>query len=184
MGYSTDFDGEWKVTPTLSEKHRLYLDQFSTSRRMKRDPDYTEKRLPDPLRIAVGLPIGKEGCYYVGVSGDNGQDHMWSRGDSPGDRHGILDSNSEPEGQPGFWCKWEPNSDGTAIKWSGAEKFYDYIEWIKYLLEHFLTPWGYTLSGRVDWQGEDEADKGFIIIYNNQVFVNEDPVLDKLADAI
>lgn len=183
MGYSTNFTGEWKVEPALKPEHLAYLTQFSVSRRMKRDPWVTETR-PDPLRLAVGLPVGVEGGYYVGPPGNNGQEDMWTRHGPPGIRGGVIDSNTEPEGQPGLWCKWEPNSDGTAIVWSGAEKFYDYVEWIQYLLDHFLTPWGYKLSGRVDWQGEDEHDTGFIVIYNGKAFVNEEPVLDRLADAL
>lgn len=183
MGYTTDFDGEWKVEPPLKPDHRAYLKQFSVSRRMKRDPKATE-RLEDSLRVAVGLPVGVEGGYYVGPAGDNGQGGMFRPRRTPEDRGGILDSNSPPEGQPGLWCKWTPNQDGTAYHWSGAEKFYDYVEWMQYLLDHFLTPWGYKLSGRVDWQGEDEPDKGFMVIYNGRVFVNEDPVLEKLSDAL
>ena len=49
---------------------------------------------------------------------------------------------------------------------------------------NFLTPWGYTLKGRVTWKGEDESDVGFITVYNNQIFVNEDPLLDKLVAAL
>lgn len=183
MGYTTEFSGEWRITPPLKEEHRAYLDQFSTSRRMKRDPKVTAS-IPDPIREAVGLPVGEEGGYFVGPKGDNGQGSMWGFGRSPEDRGGITDSNTPPKGQPGLWCKWEPNGHGTAIVWSGAEKFYDYVEWIQYLLDHFLTPWGYKLSGRVDWQGEDESDKGYIVVYNGRAFVNEEPVLDKLADAL
>lgn len=183
VGYSTDFSGEWKVEPALKPEHRAYLRQFSTARRMRRDPEVTARQ-PDELRVAVGLPIGVEGGYYVGPAGDNGQGPMWGLDRSPQDKGGVIDGNNPPEGQPGLWCKWRPNEAGTAILWSGAEKFYDYVEWAQYLLDHFLTPWGYKLSGRIDWQGEDEADIGYMTIYNGRVFVNEDPVLEKLADAL
>jgi hypothetical protein len=183
VGYSTNFSGSWKIEPKLKPEHRAYLDQFSTSRRMMRDPKVTE-RSPDPLRLAVGLPVGVDGGYFVGPEGDNGQGSMWNFDRTPEDRGGIIDSNGPPTGQPGLWCKWEPNGDGTAIVWSGAEKFYDYVEWAQYLLDHFLTPWGYKLSGRVNWQGEDGSDTGYMVIYNGKVFVNEEPVLERLADAL
>jgi hypothetical protein len=41
----------------------------------------------------------------------------------------IIDHNYPPENQPGLWCQWIPNEDGTAICWDGGEKFYNSIEW-------------------------------------------------------
>lgn len=72
---------------------------------------------------------------------------------------------------PSYYCQWMPNSDGTAIEWNGGEKFYNYVEWIQYLIEHFLAPWGYVLNGTVEWDGEDRGDLGKIEITNNTVKV-------------
>jgi hypothetical protein len=63
----------------------------------------------------------------------------------------------------GYHCDWAPTKDGIAIEWNGSEKFYDYGEWLEYLLREFLVPWGYTVNGKVTWQGAvigefDEAD--------------------------
>ena len=52
----------------------------------------------------------------------------------------VRDFNMPPHGQPGLWCKWVPTDDGGAIEWSGAEKFYDSPEWMKYLIDTFLKP--------------------------------------------
>lgn len=160
MGYTTDFEGEFTITPTLKPEHRVYLLAFSESRRMKRDESKTAKR-PDPVREAVGLPVGKEGQYYVGEEGPMGQ------GDKGGD---IIDYNREPLGQPGLWCKWEPNDEGTTIRWSGAEKFYDYVKWLQYLIDNFLGPWGYKLAGTVEYQGEDPGDFGRITVNEDHQF--------------
>ena len=66
------------------------------------------------------------GPYFVdGDEQDNGPDV-------------IYDHNSPPEGQPGLWCHWVPNDDGTAIEWDGGEKFNHSAEWMAYLIEHFL----------------------------------------------
>ena len=80
--------------------------------------------MPDPIRQAAGLPIGDEAAYFVGGKGDFGQDHDNS----------IVDYNEPPTGQPGLWCQWiiEDNE----IIWDGGEKFYNYIEWIEYLIEN------------------------------------------------
>ncbi len=154
MGYTTNFKGSWKVTPALKPEHHVYLNAFSETRRMKRNPALTALR-PDPLRIAAGLPVGVEGGYFVGSTEYAGQEH-----DAPD----VLDYNTEPGGQPGLWCKWTPNKAGDAIEWSGMEKFYDYGEWLIYIIGHFLQPWGYKLSGVVEWQGEDHKDRGFLIV--------------------
>lgn len=72
-------------------------------------------------------------------------------------------------GLPGIWCNWVPSNDGTAIVYDGQEKFYHYAEWIQYLIEHFLKPWGYTVNGEVSWFGENRSDVGKIVVKNNVV---------------
>jgi hypothetical protein len=62
-----------------------------------------------------------------------------------------------------------PNDDGTAIVWDGGEKFYEYVDWIEYLINNFLQPWGYVLNGEVEWFGEDRDDRGLIVVDNNAV---------------
>lgn len=158
MGYTTEFKGSFELDKALAREHLSYLQAFADSRRMKRDP---AKCGPDPKREAAGLPLGLDAAYFVGGGGFAGQDRDGS----------ILDYNREPDGQPGLWCKWEPNAEGTAIVWNGAEKFYDYIEWIEYLVTHFLKPWGYVANGSVTWQGEEIDDRGQIKIKNNIVAV-------------
>lgn len=144
----------------LRSTHAGYLRAFSRTRRMKRDPEKA-KGLPDPVRQAAGLPLGEEAAYFVGGTGYAGQDRDGS----------VVDYNDPPAGQPGLWCKWVPNELGTGIVWDRGEKFYDYIAWLEYLLEHFLTPWGYVVNGRVAWKGEDRADTGVIIVTANAVEV-------------
>ena len=160
MGYTTDFDGCFKVEPALEPKHREYLDEFAASRRIKRDPDKASW-ISDPVRALVGLPVGPEGGYFVG-----GQKII-----KEGYDNSVMDYNRPPESQPGLWCQWVPNDDGTAIEWDQSEKFYDYAEWIEYLIEHFLKPWGYKLNGTVHWYGEEQSDLGKIVIKDNEVQV-------------
>lgn len=165
MGYSTDFWGDFSVTPTLTPEHAEYLRAFSRTRRMKRNAIETEKR-PDPVREAVGLPVGLHGGYFVGEGGHAGQ------GAYPPGIPDVMDYNSPPPDQPGLWCQWVPNDGGTAIEWDEGEKFYEYVDWIRYLIRHFLGPWGYRLNGQVEWKGEDPTDLGRISIYDNVVSVD------------
>ncbi len=160
MGYTTSFEGKFNLDKPLSPNHRGYLKKFNETRRMGRD-SVKAAALPDPLRLAVGLPIGTQGAYFVGGTGFAGQD----RDDS------IIDYNDSPKEQPGLWCQWTPNEDGTAIEWDEGEKFYNYVEWLQYLIQHFLKPWGYTLNGQVEWPGEEQGDIGKIVVTDNEVVV-------------
>jgi hypothetical protein len=153
MGYTTDFNGSFELDRPLSSEHKAYLAKFAETRRMKRVTLKTALR-PDPVRHSAALDVGPEGAYYVGASEISSD---------------ILDFDAPPEGQPGLWCQWAPNEEGTAIVWDGGEKFYEYTAWLEYLLAHFLGPWDYKLNGRVSWQGEDGNDSGVIYVRDNKV---------------
>jgi hypothetical protein len=156
-GSALDLTAFWRLFG-LRPEHAAYLRAFSGTRRMKRDANRV-KELADPVREAARLPVGSEGAYFVGGGGVSGQ----------GRDESIIESNEPPEGQPGLWCKWSPNAEGTAIVWNGAEKFYDYVQWLHYLIKHFLGPWGYLLNGSMTWQGEEDEDTGVIVVTNNKV---------------
>lgn len=158
MGYTTDFNGEFELNKPLAENHAAYLSKFAETRRMKRSA-IAASRLPDTVREAVGLSVGDDGEYFVGGVGYAGQDNDVS----------VIDHNSPPNHQPGLWCQWVPNDDGSAIVWDGGEKFYAYVEWLEYLIKNFLAPWGYVLNGEVEWIGEDSNDRGKIVVKNNTV---------------
>lgn len=158
MGYTTYFGGEFFVTPRLAPEHREYLIDFAETRRMKRDATKAAL-LKDTVRDRAGLAIGKDGGYFVGGGGMCGQEQDAS----------IVDYNAPPEGQPGLWCQWVPSAEGDSILWDDGEKFYAYIDWIEYLVEHFIKPWGYKLNGVVYWTGEDNEDHGMIEIVDNLV---------------
>ena len=89
-------------------------------------------------------------------------------GEEPDDS--IIDINNPPDGQPGLWCLWTPNGNDR-IKWDGGENFDEYVEWIKYLIDAYLKPWGYVLNGSVHWTGEDPGDLGEIQINDSVVKV-------------
>ncbi len=158
MGYTTSFDGEFAISPPLTSGHCAYLTAFARTRRMRRDPAIAAT-LPDPVREAAGLPIGEDAGYFVGGTGDFGE----------GADASVVDFNAPPGGQPGLWCQWIPDADGAALIWDGGEKFYSYVHWLEYLIDHFLWPWGYTLDGRVIWQGESPDDAGVIDVQRNVI---------------
>jgi hypothetical protein len=166
MGYHTDFDGEFKLDRPLAPEHKAFLEAFNKTRRMVRDASKTEDR-EDPIRKAAGLPVGTDGAYFVGEEGFAGQNAGTD----------VLDNNRAGGGQPGLWCQWVPNEDGTAIVWDTGEKFYEYSEWIAYLIEHFLEPWGYKLNGVVEWNGEEDEDVGRLHVKDNLVAAKQAEVV-------
>lgn len=160
MGYTTDFSGQFTSDKTFKPKHVAYLQEFARTRRMKRNPALTEK-LPDAIRIAAGLPIGEDGAYFVGAGDRFDQDRT----------EDIVNYNQPPAGQPGLWCQWTASDDGSAITWDEGEKFYNYVEWLEYLIQHFIAPWDYRLNGAIVWHGEDRDDIGQIVVTDNVVKV-------------
>ena len=148
MGYTTDFSGRFELNKELSPKMEQYLKLFNETRRMKRNTDEV---------------FGIEGEFYVFGGGDFGQDR----------EPNIVDYNEPPSTQPSLWNQWTPSHDRMAIEWDGAEKFYNYTEWLVYLIHKILAPNGYVLNGVVEWQGEEVGDVGEIFVENNRVFIQE-----------
>lgn len=161
MGYDTYFSGEFDLSRELTEAEFKYLRAFSQTRRMLRDPELAAKR-PDPLREAVGLPIGPAGAYHVGGSGFMGQDE---------DDSVLRPQYGSP--LPGAWCNWTPGDDRKTVIWDEGEKFYYYVAWLEFLIEHFFAPWGIMLNGIVRWDGDEAGDIGKIRVQDNVVTVHK-----------
>ena len=140
MGYSTDFNGRFRLNKRLGPKMHEYLNRFSASRRMKR---FMDKK------------YGIEGEFYA--------PNTYS------DNNGIINHNQPPSTQPSLNLGWVPTRDGMYIEWDGTEKFYEYIPWIVYLINKILKPNGYVLNGVVEYYGEDSSDIGAIVITDNNV---------------
>ena len=93
----------------------------------------------------------------------------------------VLDDNNPPEGQPSLWCNWVPTHDGEAIVWNEVEKFYESVEWMQYLIDHFLKPnaiakdalpflqANHTLNGEIFAQGEEPDDVWKLVVTDNVV---------------
>lgn len=97
MGYSTDFYGFWTLTPALSLAQTDYLQKFSRTKRVKRDPDAIEnnRRL-----TAIGLDLGVNAEYFVDIEDED---------------KSIVDFNLPPGNQPSLWCQWRVNDRGDSL---------------------------------------------------------------------
>lgn len=144
MGYTTEFRGIFLINRKVDDETRRILDGLVSTRRVKRNVDQAK--------------YGVEGEFYF-----------------EDDENGIIDYNEPPRTQPGLWCQWEliGDDDYDGISWDGGEKFYNYIEWITYIIESVIRPRCYSLNGKVEWRGEDWEDTGTILIENNNITIDE-----------
>jgi hypothetical protein len=188
MGYTTVFEGGFGFSRPLTIDETDYIKKFNETRRMKRNVE----KLYELFKGEHGNPFlpkeetyGNDGEYFVGGSGFAGQD----RDDSVVDYNtppGQLDfltgdfnerwtqndlRKKEGKCQPSLWCQWVTNKDGTRLMWDGGEKFYNYCEWLNYLINHFFEKWGVKLNGEVYWTGEESKDMGKIVVKDNKVIV-------------
>lgn len=87
------------------------------------------------------------------------------------DSEGVINVNQPPRTQPGLWCGWTVDDEGMHLCWDESEKFYDYVEWLHYLINNFFAPLGHVLHGSIDWMGEDVEDQGSISVDYNTIKV-------------
>lgn len=190
MGYTTDFFGEFKLTPSLTDEQANYINKFNQTRRMKRDVTKLMELFKgeNGLPGATGTPeeiYGQDGGYFVGGTGSFGQDSditILDYNTAPGhltwaEKKGMdfnqswdLEQKLIREGkcQPGLWCQWMVEGNDTLV-WDQGEKFYEYTAWLQYLITHFFEPWGIKVNGEVEWQGEEKEDMGKIVVTDNEI---------------
>ena len=152
MGYSTDFEGKFKLNKALDDDTYNFLVALSETRRMKRDSEKLKS-------MGFTGDYGIDGEFFVYGGGACGQEYDES----------IIEYNKPPRTQPGLWCQWTPTEDRMYIEWDGGEKFYCYTQWLEYIIDNILEPQGYCLNGEVHFQGEDIFDSGYINVEENTV---------------
>ncbi len=157
MGYTTYFSGEFQFDKPVTDELKAYINKFSDTRRMVRDNDKIKELYPNWKELCFNGELGENGAYFIGGSGYFGQ---------AGDISIVSYNNSGS--QPGLWCQWIIDGDGELV-WDEGEKFYNYVEWLEYLIEHFFAPSGYKLNGTVFYEGEDSDDFGKIVVTSNVV---------------
>lgn len=111
MGYQTYFSGSVTIEPPLNEDETSFLQDFNHTRRMH--------RTGGPLYVKGESMMG----HHLGPDIDK-----------------VLDHNSPDPDQPGLWCQWVPNDDGTVLEWDENEKFYYSADWMEYIVNKLLSP--------------------------------------------
>lgn len=174
MGYHTDFSGTLQFNREVTPQMKEYINRFSSTRRMPRDNEAIKKIYPNWKELCFFGELGEKGEYFAPMSSNFGQDEDFS----------IIDYNAfDLRVQPGLWCQWIINDDDE-LEWDGNEKFYNYVEWLEYMIKHFFAPLGYVLSGEIEFQGEEMDDRGEIIVEDNKVRVRsyDDETLEDYSD--
>lgn len=164
MGYTTEFLGEFTLDKPLDPIIGNLINGLAFTRRVKRDI-YQLAKILNLSREEADMRYGVEGEYYYN------KDDFKNYGQTVDDS--ILDFNMPPSTQPGLWCQWIYCKEDNVIKWNGGEKFYNYVDWIKYIIERILKPNNYKLNGIVKWQGDETFDRGEIQINNNKIKIIE-----------
>lgn len=159
MGYTTYFSGEFTFNKPVTEELKTYINKFSDTRRMMRDNNKIKELFPNWKELCFNGDLGEYGAYFVG-----GDDCLYF---GRNEDYSIIDYNDSGP-QPGLWCQWIIN-DRNELVWDGGEKFYNYVEWLRYLIKNFFEPLGYELSGIVEYEGEDPDDFGRIVVSDNFV---------------
>lgn len=196
LGYTTDFSGEFNLSRPLTEVEKEYINRFSTTRRMKRkvnelmklykgkygyplfftvtDEAKKLKSLGYNVELTMGEDkrtaeeiYGTEGEFFCKDDGDCGQTADTS----------IIDYNNQAITQPGLWCQWVIGDDNDTLEWDGGEKFYCYAEWLRYIIDNFLSKWGVVVNGDVKWYGEDSEDIGMLSVVENVLTVKPAQIL-------
>jgi len=72
-------------------------------------------------------------------------------------------------GMPDGYCQWTVPDGKSVLKWDGNEKFYDSVEWMRYLIEAFIKPAGLVANGEIDASGEDSGDVWKLVVVDNVV---------------
>lgn len=178
MGYSTDFFGSLQLSRPATEQEIEFINQLSGTRRMKRNTtklfELYDGKFGNPNAKTREEIYGNDGEYYVGGNENDGS--VIDNNTPPGQYEWGSKFRNENDSlitlgkcQPGLWCQWILVDEGTELEWDGGEKFYHYTDWLMYLIKHFFQPWGITLNGEIEWQGEEREDMGKIVVTNNEV---------------
>jgi hypothetical protein len=168
-----DLLGSFQLSRPLRDSEMDYLNSFSQRSRQTlntaklQEVFQGEHGNPFPKRKGKDV-YGTAGEYFVGsLTASQATD--------------MVVSHAPPTTQPSSWCHWV--AEGTRLFWDGEEEFEKPVEWLRYVIRHFLDPWGIALDGAVQWQGFDSPhDRGTISVWCSKIHVHQD-MLDSESES-
>ena len=166
MGYDTEFEGSFKLSRRVTPDEFDYMRRFNFTRHEAFDVDKLIAEFGDS-RGLKGLGYGERGEYYVSaIDGHCARENACIVRGGYMYRPRHYQYGDEKEISPN--CHWKLTDDGMRLVWDGGEKTYDYIEWLDVTIGIF-EHWGITLSGSVNWHGDDDDDDGNITVLENRI---------------
>ena len=168
MGYTTWFEGSLQFNKEVTTELREFINRFADIRHMRRDIEKLKDKYPNWENQCYNGMLGYEGAYFIGCEDDY-------------DDESVIDYNIPPRGVPGLWCQWIIDKNEELV-WDEGEKFYNYVEWLEYLIYEFFEDEGYVLNGEIKFQGESNDDRGRIVVTDNKVEVLYGDGLEDYSD--
>jgi len=160
MGYTTDFNGylnlQYDSLETM-EKVAQDINGIAHTRRMARDMSKADFHLDKKIE-----DYGVEGEFYYKI------DESYNEEKDPT----IINYNKPPKTQPSLWLQWiitKKEKNKFILEWDQQEKFYEYIKWLKYIINNFFVPNDIKANGKIKWRGEEFEDTGTIYVSNNAI---------------
>lgn len=167
MGYSTIIISKFKINGEVTPELVSYINNFSKTRRMKRNNETIKEIYPDWQKHCFNENLGTDGEYFLYPV----QPKYHFSTETENSDKSIIDFNEPPATQPSLWCDWKIVKEGEHyyIKWNGMEGSGNYNYWIDYIINHFLIPSGLSLSGVVLGIGEWEDDVVYTVCDENKL---------------
>ncbi len=179
MGYTTKFKGSLTLSKPLTEEQQKWYNDWMMIRKCSRD----SQKLMEEYKGKYSLDgdYGVDGEFFGYVP----KEHFDEDGEPKWDRNycGWINGNSEKQFSinPNFgynpnqpkgsnWCGWK--IEGNQLLWDDREKFYKYVEWLKYIKKNIFSKWDITFTDQTEikWSGEDVEDCGVIYIEDGEIY--------------
>ncbi len=166
--------GSFQLSRPLRQAEMNYLNAFSQMPRQRLDVSKLQEVFQgeqgNPFSKRKGKDVyGTEGEYFVGSLSD--AENLGA----------VLDPDTPPATQPSRMCHWIV--ERTRLLWDGEEEFEKPIEWLRYIIKHFLDPWCIAVDGAAQWQGSDALhNRGTISVWCNKIHIYQD-ILDSDSDS-
>ena len=196
MGYYTKFTGSINIDPPLEKDMETYLTRFFKTRHFVRNKAKIFDVLKENgLTMESFTPPGTTDCGELGEFFADESRLTMEDFTSPGTTGDLLtdalehlknrigdlvsfedcfteqrDYNETPRSIPSLWCNFELKGNDQLVLLDGRN--YEYVAWLEFLVNKLLKPRGYTLNGRVEFDGERADDKGYISVTDNVIGIH------------
>lgn len=177
MGYYTDFSGSFRIKELISRKEIEYFNRFCNTRHMRLNTECLKKNFPNEVeKYSLNGNLGFEGMWYApgNLGPDFGNSFVLDGNHCSSE---ILKISENKSLYPSMlWCDfvldpvdgYEKLKDKNIDKFEcilnhdGAEKSYDYYEWLVFLCKTLLK--NYDVNGVMVAMGEETGDRNIIVI--------------------